>query len=182
MSWNIGSTAPSLTSAGESQNDFLPKHPAALSEEEVWQKYVQKRADRYLEAFRKIREGQTAPNIAIFFIGPFWLAYRKLYFEAFCWFVIVIGVDFVLPRFIDSPSAIDSISKGIASLVNGLLMIYANNLYLNKIKKLDVMGAMLRQGDPERWEIYARKKGGTSVLAVFLTIFFLFAALLFLPA
>ena len=113
--------------------------------------FVQKNQKFYEEKFRKMDEtGKSISwNWAAFFMGIYWMIYRKMYFKAIAFFIL---------------SVVASHTPYIGTILNFAILIgigiYANALYLDhvreNIKKINILF-------PNNKEEIIKKKGGTNL-------------------
>lgn len=94
----------------------------------------------------------TSWNWPAFFFSIYWLAYRKMYLEAFLFGLL---------------SFFTAIIPGGGLVLHILVGIYANSYYRNKEKKIIAQIPQMTQ-----WEAvqYIKKHGGTNVLGIFVTL------------
>ena len=113
--------------------------------------FVQKNQKFYEEKFRKMNEtGKSISwNWAAFFMGIYWMIYRKMYFKA--------GAFFILSLVASSTPYIGWILN-IAVLVG--IAVYGNALYLDHVsgnlKKAKIFF-------PDTQDLFAEEKGGTNL-------------------
>lgn len=112
--------------------------------------FIQKNQRFYEEKFRKMEEtGKSISwNWSAFFMGIYWMVYRKMYFKA--------GAFFVL-------SLVASYTPYIGWVLNLAVLIgigiYANALYLDHIEiNMEKTKGLL----PDHKDIIAKQKGGTN--------------------
>nr|WP_314461306.1 DUF2628 domain-containing protein [uncultured Clostridium sp.] len=91
-------------------------------------------------------------NWSAFFFPIYWLAFRKMYLEAFLFGLL---------------SFFTAIIPGGGLVLHILVGIYANSYYRNKEKKIIAQTSQMTQ-----WEAvqYIKKHGGTNVLGIFVTL------------
>lgn len=113
--------------------------------------FIQKNQNFYEEKFRKMDDSgkSISWNWAAFFMGIYWMIYRKMYFKA--------GAFFIL-------SLVSSSTPYIGGILNLAVLIgigvYANALYQDQIRvNMEKTKGLL----PEAKEIIAKKKGGTNL-------------------
>lgn len=94
----------------------------------------------------------TSWNWPAFFFSIYWLAYRKMYLEAFL-FGLLSFFSMIIP--------------GGGLVLHILVGIYANSYYRNKAKKIIAQTSQMTQ-----WEAvqYIKRHGGTNVLSIFVTL------------
>ena len=113
--------------------------------------FVQKNQKFYEEKFRKMEEtGKSISwNWAAFFMGIYWMVYRKMYFKA--------GAFFVLSLVASSTPYIGYILN-FAVLIG--IAIYANALYLDHVQ-----GAIKKAKElfPHEKDVIIKKMGGTNL-------------------
>ena len=113
--------------------------------------FIQKNQDFYEKKFKKMEEtGKSISwNWAAFFMGIYWMIYRKMYFKA--------GAFFILSLVASSTPYIGWILN-IAVLVG--IAVYGNALYLDHVsgnlKKAKVFF-------PDTQDLFAEEKGGTNL-------------------
>lgn len=113
--------------------------------------FIQKNEKFYEEKFKKMNDtGKSVSwNWAAFFLGIYWMIYRKMYFKAAAFFIL---------------SLVASYTPYIGWILNAAVLvgigIYANALYLDHIevnmKRTKILG-------PDYKDIIARRKGGTNL-------------------
>lgn len=113
--------------------------------------FIQKNQNFYEEKFRKMDDSgkSISWNWAAFFMGIYWMIYRKMYFKA--------GAFFIL-------SLVASYTPYIGSILNFAVLIgigiYANALYQDQIRvNMEKIKGLL----PEAKEIITKKRGGTNL-------------------
>lgn len=113
--------------------------------------FIQKNLNFYEEKFRKMDDSgkSISWNWAAFFMGIYWMIYRKMYFKA--------GAFFILSLVASSTPYIGGILN-LAVLIG--IGIYANALYQDQIRgNMEKTKGLL----PEAKEIIAKKRGGTNL-------------------
>jgi len=113
--------------------------------------FIQKNLNFYEEKFRKMDDSgkSISWNWAAFFMGIYWMIYRKMYFKA--------GAFFILSLVASSTPYIGGILN-LAVLIG--IGIYANALYQDEIRgNMEKTKGLL----PEAKEIIAKKRGGTNL-------------------
>lgn len=113
--------------------------------------FIQKNLNFYEEKFRKMDDSgkSISWNWAAFFMGIYWMIYRKMYFKA--------GAFFILSLVASSTPYIGGILN-LAVLIG--IGIYANALYQDQIRgNIEKTKGLL----PEAKEIIAKKRGGTNL-------------------
>ncbi|MPM99057.1 hypothetical protein SDC9_146247 [bioreactor metagenome] len=113
--------------------------------------FIQKNQNFYEEKFKKMDDSgkSISWNWSAFFMGIYWMIYRKMYFKA--------GAFFIL-------SLVASYTPYIGSILNFAVLIgigiYANALYQDEIRvNMEKIKGLL----PEAKEIIAKKRGGTNL-------------------
>ena len=102
-------------------------------------------------------------NWASFFLGVYWMAYRKMWKFVAIYLVYFVVIDMLLR---DQRG----LSSGINFVVNLLLGIYGNSLYFSYAsKKIDAIKAMGLAKDDEISSL--QKSGGTSIGSLLIFIF-----------
>lgn len=123
------------------------------------------------------RKGTSiSANFAAFFLGVFWLGYRKMYKPIFIIVALYLVIDFLMINVFHyqySDSFIAPIDRIIGLITAIILAIYGNILYKKHVSK-NVDKIKAKNLSIEQEEIIAKQKGGRSWLGVFLTavIFF----------
>lgn len=113
--------------------------------------FIQKNQDFYEKKFKKMEEtGKSISwNWAAFFMGIYWMIYRKMYFKA--------GAFFILSLVASSTPYIGWILN-LAVLVG--IAVYGNALYLDHVsgnlKKAKIFF-------PDTQDLFAEEKGGTNL-------------------
>lgn len=112
--------------------------------------FIQKNEKFYNKKFRKMNEtGKSVSwNWAAFFMGIYWMVYRKMYFKA--------GAFFILSMVASSTPYIGAILN-LAVLVG--IGIYANALYLDHVNE----SIKITKISPEDKEEIISKRGGTNL-------------------
>lgn len=98
------------------------------------------------------RQSFSSWNWPAFLFPVYWLAYRKMYLEAFLYVVI---------------SLFSVIIPGSGLIIRILVGIFANSYYRKKGMKIIVQTSGMTAGEAEQ---YISRHGGTSVLSIFITI------------
>lgn len=148
-----------------------PDLPAAASgdpAEAALRAFVGPRSERYLRQWSALRHDKkplAGLNVAAFFFGPFWFAYRKLYVELALiigGLVVLGGGQAILEESLGQslPSALDN-ALNIATGVT--LSLLANPLYYRRAQR--VIGSVHAASEEERLREIA-ERGGTSWLSV----------------
>lgn len=113
--------------------------------------FIQKNQKFYEEKFKKMNDtGKSISwNWAAFFLGIYWMIYRKMYFKAAAFFVL---------------SLVASYTPYIGWILNAAVLvgigIYANALYLDHI---EVNMEKTKVLEPNNKDIIAKRKGGTNL-------------------
>ncbi len=130
-----------------------------ISEEDFRKAYVGNNYD-------SIKNGKF--SIPMFFLGTYYLFYRKMWLYAFLWIIMIIGIN--VGSFIYD----DSYFVFIPIILSIIMAFNFNKLYLRIVDKR-VDGIKQKNSDKSNQEILeqCRKKGGVSVLAVILSITFI---------
>ncbi len=124
--------------------------------------YFGKSSDYYAERYEKISAGETVIfNSYAFFLGFFWLAYRKMYVELVGIMLVVAIMDtlllFVLE--IDNPS-LDRILNIIWA---GIMGSFANYFYIRKAKRVVETAKNTYTNTSDQLD-YLEKEGGVSYI------------------
>ena len=122
----------------------------------------QEKADKYEQKFAKIEEGRRSWNWCAFLVGPWWLAYRKLYVQACLYLAFVLAIyaaAFTVGSFflMMGYSSRGMVTAGIAIAV--YFGLNGDKMYFDKINKCF---------DSENKDKCIGKYGGTSAKAVIL--------------
>ncbi len=106
---------------------------------------------------RMEQQNFTSWNWPAFIFSIYWLAYRKMYLEAFLFGLL---------------SLFSMIIPGGGLVLHILVGIYANSYYRNKAKKTIAQTSQMTQ-----WEAvqYIKRHGGTNVLSIFVTLLIVFS-------
>lgn len=140
-----------------------------LMNEEYYEAAIGKKADYYLEKFRKIADGAITINWAAFIFSSTWLLYRKMYLQYF----ILYGISFLIgiiiafiPKLIPYTNEITIIYMVIYSF---FYMFFGNTLYKKHIEK-KIKLAQIKNRSRYTAITWLRYYGGTSKLACFIGI------------
>lgn len=113
--------------------------------------FIQKNQNFYEEKFRKMDDSgkSISWNWSAFFMGIYWMIYRKMYFKAGAFFILSLAASY---------------TPYIGSILNFAVLIgigiYANALYQDQIRvNMEKIKGLL----PEAKEIIAKKRGGTNL-------------------
>ncbi|MDR1505294.1 MAG: DUF2628 domain-containing protein [Prevotella sp.] len=118
--------------------------------------------DYYEERYEKMLAGSaTVFNAYAFFLGFFWLAYRKMYVEiaALVGIMVVIECIMIFALGIDDPS-IDRVTNFIWAIIIGL---YANTFYFKKAERTVRQAKEMYANTGDQLD-YVEKEGGVSAI------------------
>lgn len=165
--------------ANESANETAIKSESTDQKEtDLTEVYVDSNYSFYKNKWEAMeRKGSSVSgNFAAFFLGVFWLGYRKMYKPLLIIVGIYLLLDFLVIKVFNyqySDSFIDPIDRIIGLITAIVLAIYGNTLYKQHVNK-NVDKIKAKNLTIEQEEIIAKQKGGRSWLGVLLTavIFF----------
>ncbi|MCB9183717.1 MAG: DUF2628 domain-containing protein [Flavobacteriales bacterium] len=158
-------------------------HPGPWGEfpDRYWRAYFGADADYFMHELGKLREGRGLEfRFVAFFLGLFWMLYRKMYAVGTCYFLLVMlegSLEGAVEMLFGIPTAL---VEGFGSLVSiGLsvaLGIYGNRLYLWDARR-NIRQVMVESPGAHDQALEARiaMRGGTSHGAVALAIVILIA-------
>ncbi len=157
----------------ELQDTVLDHEPASI-EDKYFEAYFGLQSSYYLQKYTLYKSGQTVMfNIAPFFVGFFWLLYRKMYLYAIVSFGVITASDYG-EAYLFEYLSIDYdlqrlISLGITIGFAVLFSLFGNYFYLQKAE-LEVRGVLSSTPDEDtRMELLTRK-GGTSWIPILLVM------------
>ena len=136
---------------------------------ELYENYFQENADYYINQMKKFNQrGRCSFSIPAFFLGFFWMAYRKMYLHVLIITGIVIVEGFIEEALyeygfisIETYEAIDLVSRIAWGIAIGFL---SNRLYIMKSQK--AVNRIMKEHSDKEYRIQAlTKKGGTSLVA-----------------
>ncbi|WP_102691420.1 DUF2628 domain-containing protein [Rummeliibacillus pycnus] len=131
--------------------------------------FVNDNADYYERKWRK----KYSWNWAAFFLGYFWLGYRRMYRVLLSIVVIQMVIGLLFSQ--ANSDAYDNIIRFITFITGIFLGVYGNKLYKNKAEKTIVhVGNFKLNEQDELREI--EQRGGTSIGGIFLAIGIMFAS------
>lgn len=136
---------------------------------EFYENYFQKNSDYYINQIESFNErGKYSFSVAAFFLGIFWMAYRKMYIHL----LIIIGIiyaetfieEMLLNLNVISSSTYEIIDK-LSMLVWGIVIgSISNRLYISKSQK-DIKKILEENSNEEQIKDLLSRKGGTSWIA-----------------
>ena len=136
---------------------------------EFYENYFQKNSDYYINQIESFNErGKYSFSVAAFFLGVFWMAYRKMYIHL----LIIIGIiyaetfieEMLLNLNVISSSTYEIIDK-LSMLVWGIVIgSISNRLYISKSQK-DIKKILEENSNEEQIKDLLSRKGGTSWIA-----------------
>lgn len=141
---------------------------------ELYENYFQENADYYINQMKKFNQrGRCSFSIPAFFLGFFWMAYRKMYIHVLIITGIIIAETYIEEALyeygfisFETYEAIDAISRIAWAIAIGFL---ANRLYITKSQK--VINRIMEEHSDKEHRIQAlTKKGGTSLLGPILLL------------
>ncbi|MGO0063457.1 DUF2628 domain-containing protein [Brevibacillus fluminis] len=101
-------------------------------------------------------EKRSGWNWVAFFFAPMWFAYRKMYLQAFIFFIV--------------QSIVSSITFGITGLAGAIIGGLFGNAYYYKHAKQKIQQTMLSTDNPDMRKMKLMQAGGTSKGALILVI------------
>ena len=139
-----------------------------------YENYFQSNSDYYLEQMAKIDSGKKFTfNIAAFFLGIFWMAYRKMYIHIVIVFGIIFAEMLIEEMLLDFGvisyavyETIDSLSMFIWSFLFATL---SNGLYISKTKK-EIRKILNENENTKIQNELISKKGGVNSFAPFILL------------
>jgi len=151
-----------------------------INQKEIYEAYFGRNVEYYTERLEDYHNGQkTSFSFKAFFLGLFWMTYRKMYGHLFAIMAIILVEGIIVELLYQ----FDIINEGVYNIENmisilllsGLFGMFANKFYLEKsIKNVETI--MAQYNDRETMLEAAKKKGGVNWVAPFV----LLAILLFL--
>ncbi|WP_299099626.1 DUF2628 domain-containing protein [uncultured Winogradskyella sp.] len=140
-----------------------------------YENYFQSNADYYIEQMDKINTGKKFTfNVAAFFLGIFWMAYRKMYIHIAIVFGIILAEMLIEEMLLGLGvisyavyEVIDFISMFIWSFLFATL---SNGLYISKTKK-DIRKILNENKDTIIQNEMIIKKGGVNSFAPIILLF-----------
>jgi hypothetical protein len=151
--------------------DNYPTDPPRTDEEKDLVIFTTLNAGRYLARFRSLKERRLTFNVAVFFLGPLWLAYRKLYEWLVVWLVASIGFEYVANFFIRKYS-FDHLTTlvWLASITLAILWgLLGYPIYFGRLQRVRRLADKLNLADEARTN-FLRRHGGVSTLALTILI------------
>ncbi|BCZ49058.1 hypothetical protein psyc5s11_51250 [Clostridium gelidum] len=117
-------------------------------------------ANYYLDYIDKMKKNTNfiSWNWPCFFLGTYWLLYRKLYAAAAIFFVVTIGTSLLIP--------------GVLSLLLRILLaMFANAIYLNhSVRQIKTVKTIIANLSATQYINRLHKKGGVNLAAPFILI------------
>lgn len=150
-----------------------------MSEEEkvIYEDYFQSNSDYYIKQLNSFNEkGRCFFNVPAFFVGMFWMAYRKMYLHI----LIIFGLVYLEITIEDTLFNHSIISASAYEIVNYISMIvwpslfgfFSNKLYILKAKK-DVSMILREESNIDNVKKIVTKIGGTNQFAPLILVLFL---------
>lgn len=150
-----------------------------MSEEEkvIYEDYFQSNSDYYIKQLNFFNEkGRCFFNVPAFFVGMFWMAYRKMYLHILIFFVLIylqITIEEALFNYSVISASVYEIVNYISMIVwPSLFGFFSNKLYVLKAKK-DVSVILSEELNIDNVKKIVTKKGGTNQFAPLILLLFL---------
>lgn len=143
-----------------------------VEQKALYEAYFQRSADYYIERMVSFPTRKIYFNPFAFFMGLFWLLYRKLYIEFFAVLLALIVVGYT-EDYLFRHTYLYNYQQVISWTISILFLIaygcFANYFYFKKAKRyVDFVNTNFAEEDVKM--AYLKKKGGTSMLSVILFI------------
>ncbi len=142
---------------------------------EIFEKYYQRSSNYYVNQLENYQlHGKCSFSVTAFFLGIFWMAYRKMYKIV----IIIIGL-ILLESFIEetllnfnviSNVAYETIDRISTIIWGGIIGVYANKLYIKQSVK-DIDEVLSKNYDEVELDEAINRKGGVNWLAPFVLLF-----------
>jgi len=142
---------------------------------ELYKNYFQENSDYFIEQMERFNErGKYSFSVAAFFLGVFWMAYRKMYLHI----LIILGIIYAETFIEELLLNLNIISNGTYELIDKLSMLVwgiiigslSNRLYISKSQKI-VSKILKENSNDEQINELIIQKGGTSWIAPLILIF-----------
>jgi hypothetical protein len=141
----------------------------------LFENYFQKNSDYYIRQMERFNErGKYSFSIAAFFLGIFWMAYRKMYLQIFIILGIIYAEAFVEQLLLDlnvisinTYVLIDNLSRVAWAIVIGSI---SNRLYISKSQRI-ISKILEENPNAENINNLLIQKGGTSWIAPSILLF-----------
>lgn len=136
---------------------------------EHYENYFQKNSDYYIDQMESFNErGKYSFSVAAFFLGIFWMAYRKMYIHL----LIIIGITYAETFIEEMLLNLNVISNSTYEIIDKLSMLVwgivigsiSNRLYISKSQK-DIKKILEENSNEEQIKDLLSRKGGTSWFA-----------------
>lgn len=150
------------------------ENASAISEEYI-ETFVGKNIEFYRPKWQKIAEKNNNPmswNLAAFFLGMFWMLYRKMYKYTFI-FAALLALDIAIEWFYPLPESMGNVFNLIIAIMFGF---YGNVLYQHHVNTK--VNEVLATYPPEQVEAELKRQGGVSMVTA-IGVFLLFVAFIF---
>ncbi len=160
------------------EQESEPIHPGPWGEfpDRYWSTYFGEKAPYYMGELDKLRNGHPLEfRWAVFFLGLFWSAYRKMYVITFCVLMIILLENtleeglFALLGIGEQLSTL--LGYGISIAINIVSGLYANRVYLWDARR-NIRQVFTEAPHLHEMDLIARitKRGGTSIGAAVLLL------------
>ena len=142
---------------------------------EIFEKYYQNSPSYYIKQLESYQEsGKCSFSVAAFFLGLFWMAYRKMYRVV----LIIIGIilaetiieEMLLNFNVISPDAYEVIDRLSMLVWGGVIGIISNKLYIKRSIK-DVEEVLSNNYNDNDINDSITRKGGVNWIAPFILLF-----------
>lgn len=158
-SHNNNSYTEYLTTNNSAANENISFNPSLISDEEFENIIGTKNLDYYMKNLQKYKEKKnfTSWNWPCFFLGPYWMLYRKMFALGFAYLVL----DLIIDLSIDEP---------IAFTLRIVLSVFANAIYLYHCEKKIKKQKSIYDIQNSNYYASLRKKGGTNIVMPIISI------------
>jgi len=156
----------------ESDPDITPEESeASLQHSEAhYRLFFGKRADSYMEVVKKIANGKKFVfNVPAFFLGMFWMAYRKMYREIVVVFVFLALEGFVEAMILEAygvPEENTSIIDLVITIIWSVLLGFYSNYLFVAMANREISKVLELNLPEEEADALIAKNGGTSFIGV----------------
>lgn len=118
------------------QNEMLETEQSEPADEEHFANFVGKNKGYYQRKWAGVNDPSSSVswNWAAFFLGPFWLGYRKMYRHIFIWFGLFLLLD-LFDVLIGNTYEVSSINYIVSFVLYLLVGMFGNALYYRHAKK-----------------------------------------------
>ena len=141
---------------------------------ELYEQYFQKNSDYYIDQMESYKErGRYSFSVAAFFLGIFWMAYRKMYL----YILIIIGIIYAETFIEELLFNLNIISGNTYEIIDKLSMLVwgfvigaiSNRLYISKSQKT-IQKILEENSKEDQVNDLISRKGGTSWIAPILLL------------